>query len=91
MAQQKYSVACAIAVIAGMADFSYPVHAQGSPAFSRSLSQQRAETIKEYLVSRGINAGRLTTHGYGNTRAASGGKQREPILPGQPVILRKID
>lgn len=71
-----------------VADFT---HTQASPAFNRSLSQQRAETIMEYLVGRGISADRLTAHGYGTTRPASDGKQSAPILPGQPVTLRKID
>lgn len=71
-----------------IADFT---HTQGNPASNRNLSQQRAETIKRNLIRRGISADRLAAHGYGDTRPASGSKQPERILPGQPVTLRQID
>jgi hypothetical protein len=41
---------------------------QGVPGSLTRLSETRAETIVNYLVNRGINAGRLTSRGYGGTR-----------------------
>jgi OOP family OmpA-OmpF porin len=35
------------------------------PDFNRTLSQKRAETVKEYFVSKGIPADRLEAKGYG--------------------------
>ncbi|HUS67465.1 MAG TPA: OmpA family protein [Kofleriaceae bacterium] len=35
------------------------------PDFNRTLSQKRAETVKEYFVSKGIAADRLEAKGYG--------------------------
>lgn len=35
------------------------------------LSMERAEAIKSFLVKRGINEERITTHGYGATRAVA--------------------
>jgi len=39
----------------------------GTPAYNGKLSQDRADTVKTWLVAHGIAAGRLTTHGYGYT------------------------
>ncbi len=40
----------------------------GSPAFNLTLSQQRAESVRQYLIGKGIDAGRMTTQGYGETK-----------------------
>lgn len=40
----------------------------GAEAFNLELSRRRAETVKAYLVGKGVNPGRLTTAGYGETR-----------------------
>ena len=38
---------------------------RGSPQRNRTLSQQRAEAVMRYLVSKGVDQGRLTARGYG--------------------------
>jgi outer membrane protein OmpA-like peptidoglycan-associated protein len=40
----------------------------GNAAHNLTLSQQRADAVKEQLVSMGIDASRLTTKGYGDTK-----------------------
>lgn len=40
----------------------------GSEAYNMKLSEQRAESVKTYLVSSGIDAGRLDTVGFGETK-----------------------
>ena len=50
--------------IAGHAD------ASGSPARNQALSQQRAEAVKAYLISQGVDASRLTAKGYGSSELA---------------------
>jgi len=40
----------------------------GSESFNQKLSQSRVETVKGRLISRGVNANRLTAKGYGETR-----------------------
>lgn len=40
----------------------------GSAAYNLKLSKERADSVKEYLVNHGIDADRLTTVGYGETR-----------------------
>ncbi|SHJ02073.1 OmpA family protein [Algibacter luteus] len=42
--------------------------ARGNDDFNMSLSQQRANAVVNYLVSKGINRSRLSGRGYGETR-----------------------
>jgi OOP family OmpA-OmpF porin len=44
----------------------------GSEEYNLRLSERRAEAVKQYLVSKGITAGRLTTVGRG---------EADPIAP----------
>jgi OmpA-OmpF porin, OOP family len=40
----------------------------GSEAHNQTLSEKRAAAVKVYLVAAGVDAGRLTTQGFGSTR-----------------------
>lgn len=42
---------------------------QGSATFNQDLSQRRAQSVRDYLVSRGIAADRLSAQGFGLTRS----------------------
>jgi outer membrane protein OmpA-like peptidoglycan-associated protein len=41
---------------------------QGQPDYNQDLSQRRAQSVRDYLVSRGIAADRVTAQGFGLTR-----------------------
>ena len=41
---------------------------RGRDAYNERLSDQRAAAVRTYLVEHGIDAGRLTSHGYGETQ-----------------------
>lgn len=41
---------------------------QGKDAANQALSQRRAESVRQYLVGKGIDAGRMTAVGYGETQ-----------------------
>lgn len=43
----------------------------GSEAFNLLLSQQRAESVRQYLIAHGIEAKRLTAQGYGEFQAVA--------------------
>ncbi len=42
----------------------------GSDAYNQGLSERRAQTVVDYLVSKGIDASRLRPMGYGESRPA---------------------
>jgi len=42
---------------------------QGSAPYNQELSQRRAQTVRDYLVSRGIASDRITAQGFGFTRS----------------------
>ncbi|MGV3696506.1 OmpA family protein [Flavobacterium sp.] len=46
----------------------------GSEAFNQTLSQKRTESVKKYLVSKGISASRLTATGFGETKPVADNK-----------------
>ena len=41
---------------------------RGSDIYNLDLSQRRAESAVEYIISKGINRNRITAKGYGETR-----------------------
>lgn len=41
---------------------------QGNDDYNMRLSQSRAESVREYLINKGIDSRRLTARGYGETR-----------------------
>ncbi|MDP9081721.1 MAG: OmpA family protein [Bacteroidota bacterium] len=43
----------------------------GTPAHNATLSQQRADAVKSQLTSMGVDASRLTTKGFGDTKPIS--------------------
>lgn len=47
---------------------------QGSDALNMALSKDRAESIKAYLVSQGVNASRIEATGYGETQPIASNK-----------------
>ena len=42
---------------------------QGGAVYNQELSQRRAQSVRDYLVSRGMAADRITAQGFGPTRA----------------------
>jgi OOP family OmpA-OmpF porin len=50
--------------------------AQGDEAYNQRLSEKRAASVKQYLVDNGIDAGRMTSAGFGESK---------PLVPGSNV------
>ena len=40
----------------------------GSKVFNQKLSEQRAESVRQYLIAKGVDPGRLVAHGYGSSQ-----------------------
>ena len=60
-------------ILAGHAD-----SAEGSPAYTVGLSQRRANNAREYLASRGVPSGVMTTQAFGQSRPAVEATGPEP-------------
>lgn len=54
----------------------------GEPQKNQTLSEQRAEAVKDYLVKAGIAAERISTAGYGDTR---------PLYPSPDARNRRVE
>lgn len=52
--------------------------AQGSAAYNKQLSLRRADAVKKYLVSQGIDATRLDTVGYGSEKLLTADRPNDP-------------
>lgn len=55
-------------------EISSHTDSRGSSASNQDLSQRRAQSVVNYLVSKGINRSRLVAQGYGETRLVNGCK-----------------
>ena len=82
-----------------LGDSSSPVSIEGhtdwigSDAYNQSLSERRAESVQAYLIEHGVDASRLSTSGYGESRPDreqrhSRGSRPEPArrAPGLGVV-----
>jgi len=54
----------------------------GSDALNDNLSLQRAESVKKYLISKGVDAARMTSHGFG---------KRKPIASNRDEFGRQLN
>jgi outer membrane protein OmpA-like peptidoglycan-associated protein len=50
---------------------------QGGTSYNQDLSQRRAQSVRDYLVTRGIAADRVTAAGYGSSRSVADNKSPE--------------
>jgi outer membrane protein OmpA-like peptidoglycan-associated protein len=50
---------------------------QGAAAYNQELSQHRAQAVRDYLVTRGIAADRISAQGFGPTRSIADNKSSE--------------
>jgi outer membrane protein OmpA-like peptidoglycan-associated protein len=53
--------------------------ASGSRDKNMALSQARAQSVVDYLVGQGVDAGRLTARGYGPDKPVQGKRPSSPI------------
>jgi outer membrane protein OmpA-like peptidoglycan-associated protein len=60
---------------------------RGSDEYNMDLSQQRAEAVRHYLVSKGIAADRLSSKGYGESQPVADNAMDEGRFQNRRVEL----
>ena len=63
---------------------------QGNDAYNQKLSQARAESVMNYLVSKGIDASRLTAVGYGEAQPLGDNNSAAGRAKNRRVELKQI-
>ena len=61
------------------------------PEYNEGLSQHRAETVRDYLVSKGVASSRLSAKGYGEKHPIATNKTPEGRAKNRRVELRKTN
>lgn len=64
---------------------------RGSDEYNMNLSQQRAETVRDYLISKGIAADRLSAKGYGEFQPIAVGATDEDRFQNRRVELTRMN
>ncbi len=64
---------------------------RGADAYNMKLSQARAEAVRDYLISKGVAASRLTAKGFGKTRPIADNKTDAGRAKNRRVELNQID
>jgi OOP family OmpA-OmpF porin len=64
--------------------------AKGTDDYNQSLSERRAASVKSYLVGRGVDAGRITSRGYGESVPIGDNATEEGAALNRRVELKVI-
>ena len=62
----------------------------GTPEYNLWLSERRANRVMDYLVGKGIDAGRLTARGYGSTQPVVSNDTAEGRARNRRVELKRV-
>ena len=49
----------------------------GTATYNQALSEQRAESVRQYLIGKGVEGTRMTTKGFGETKPVASNKTAE--------------
>jgi len=63
----------------------------GSAAYNLKLSDKRAKSVMDYLISKGVPASQLSEKGYGLTEPIGDNKTAEGRAQNRRVGLRRMD
>lgn len=64
--------------------------ATGSDSYNMSLSDKRAKSVKDYLISKGVSAARLSSKGYGETQPIADNSNKQGRAMNRRVVLNVI-
>ena len=62
----------------------------GSDARNLTLSQDRAKAVKDYLVSKGVDANRLKTQGFGESNPIDANNTKDGRFNNRRVEIKQI-
>ncbi|MFZ5501955.1 MAG: OmpA family protein [Pseudomonadota bacterium] len=62
----------------------------GDEAYNQTLSERRAESVKGYLVSHGVDGSRVMVKGYGETQPVADNKTSEGRAQNRRVEIRSV-
>jgi outer membrane protein OmpA-like peptidoglycan-associated protein len=62
----------------------------GTDAFNQTLSEQRSQTVADYLAGRGVNRARLATKGYGESQPRASNTTEEGRAQNRRVEIRLV-
>ncbi len=62
----------------------------GSETYNQALSERRAKAVRDYLVSQGIAAGRITTIGYGETQPVATNETAAGRAENRRVVIIEV-
>ncbi len=63
----------------------------GAAQYNESLSARRAETVRDYLIAKGVSADRITARGYGESQPIADNDTVEGKAANRRVVLRITD
>ncbi len=62
----------------------------GEESYNLALSKQRAESVRQYLISAGVEAGRLSAEGYGESQPVTSNESAEGRAENRRVEFRLV-
>jgi OOP family OmpA-OmpF porin len=60
----------------------------GTEAYNQKLSERRAASVKNYLTKKGIDAGRISAQGFGETKPIADNKTKEGRAKNRRVEIK---
>ncbi len=63
----------------------------GPAPYNLKLSQRRADSVRDYLVSQGVPESQLTTRGYGETQPVASNATKEGRLQNRRVVMHVLE
>jgi OmpA-OmpF porin, OOP family len=85
MAKFLNDVPTATGVLEGHTD------SQGADAYNQALSQRRADSVRKYLMDKGVAGGRLQAKGFGETQPEADNKTAEGRAANRRVVFQRTD
>jgi outer membrane protein OmpA-like peptidoglycan-associated protein len=95
LTQESYKLLDEIAALLKNSDQPVSVEGhsslEGNPRSNMALSEERAATVKKYLVSKGITEGRISSKGFGSTQPIIKGTTEKANIQNRRVEIKLLN